>query len=430
MSLLLKDGFIYVVIVIHLLIGLLLALDWTVEGARVEATTWLTVHSCGCQGSKLVIASSRFFASCSLIYLSVVRIKSLIPRVVGLGEWIVTFSLDFGRGELVADSTCSWRQHLVASDIWQDSLTSSSTVVWSLTTLTLAGMLLSLLMCKFTLLSWLIILSLHHRPFLMYVGQKTLVLIWRCSMLQLCLTRILSRPYSPCFSFERRWTWSYVACDVIWDHLRHHVVVIGRHIGRLWHLLHPVVTRCLHVGVLINLLLDSQKMLRLISPLLLIALFAGIKAGIWRIFQSHLLQLLVQLVLIHHIFLFSRPTSEFGAFLLFSLLHFEAILVLLNHVILIRSRKWYRNIHVDGQRLVAIRCLMPRLCHWMICFPVVLVRIHGIVVVMENRWGHALWIVTVIILRVCFLWTFLLALQFCNCFRVHFELFIVQDFWV
>lgn len=183
MSLLLKDGFIYVVIVIHLLIGLLLALDWTVEGARVEATTWLTVHSCGCQGSKLVIASSRFFASCSLIYLSVVRIKSLIPRVVGLGEWIVTFSLDFGRGELVADSTCSWRQHLVASDIWQDSLTSSSTVVWSLTTLTLAGMLLSLLMCKFTLLSWLIILSLHHRPFLMYVGQKTLVLVRRCPLL-------------------------------------------------------------------------------------------------------------------------------------------------------------------------------------------------------------------------------------------------------
>lgn len=221
-----------------------------------------------------------------------------------------------------------------------------------------------------------------------------------------------------------------MASDVIRDHLWHRLVIIGRHIGRLWNLLHPVVARCLHGGVLIDLLLDSQKVLRLISSLLLIALFASVKAGIWRIFQSHLLQLLVQLVLIHHIFLFSWPASEFRAFLLLSSLHFEAILVLLDHIILIRSRKRHWNIHVDGQRLVDIRCLMPRLCHWMICFPVVLVRIHGIVVVIENRWGSALWFVTVIILLVCFLRTFLLVLQLRYCFWVHFEFFIVQDLWI
>lgn len=201
-----------------------------------------------------------------------------------------------------------------------------------------------------------------------------------------------------------------MAGDVIWDHLWRRLVIVGRHIGRLWNLLHPVVTSSLHGGVLIKLLLDSQKVLRLISSLLLIALFTSVEAGIWRILQSHLLQLLVELVLIHHIFLFSWPTSKFWAFLLLSPLHFEAILVLLDHVILIRGRKRYWNIHVDWQWLVNIRCLMSRLCHWMICFPVVLICIHGIVVVIENRWSSAFWFVTVIILLLCFLQAILLIL--------------------
>ena len=148
--------------------------------------------------------------------------------------------------------------------------------------------------------------------------------------------------------------------DVIGDHLWRRLVIIWRHICRLWNLLHPVVTRCLHGGVLIDLLLDSQQMWRLVSSLLLIALFTSVEASIRRIFQSHLLQLLVQLILIHHIFLFAWPASEFWAFLLLSPLHFEAILVLLDHIILIRSRKWHWNIHVDGQWLVDIRCLMSR----------------------------------------------------------------------
>ena len=218
--------------------------------------------------------------------------------------------------------------------------------------------------------------------------------------------------------------------DMVCHHLWRRLLIIGCHIGRLWNLLHPVVACCLHGGVLIDLVLDSQKLLRLVSSLLLIALFASVKASIWRIFQSHLLQLLVQLVLIHYIFLFSWSTSEFRAFWLIFSLHFEAILVLLDHIILVRSRKRYRNIHVDGQRLVDIRCLMSRLCHWMICFPVVLVRIHRFVVVIETDWGSALWFVTVIILLVCFLWTFLTILQFGYCFRVHFEFFIVQDLWI
>ena len=221
-----------------------------------------------------------------------------------------------------------------------------------------------------------------------------------------------------------------MASDVICHHLWRPLVIIGRHIGRLWNLLHPVVARCLHGGVLFDLVLDSQKLLRLVSSLLLITLFACVKASVRRIFQSHLLQLLVQLVLIHYILLFSRPTSEFRAFLLLSPLHFEAILVLLDHIILVRSRKGYWNIHVDGQWLVNIGCLMSRLCHGMICFAVVLVRIHGFVVVIENSWGGSLWFVTVIILLVCVLRTVLSILQLGYCFRVHFEFFIVQDLWI
>lgn len=221
-----------------------------------------------------------------------------------------------------------------------------------------------------------------------------------------------------------------MASDLIWDHLWRHLVIVGRHIGRLWNLLHPVVPSCLHGGVLIDLLLYSQQLLRLVSSLLLVALFACVKASIWRIFQSHLLQLLIQLVLIHHIFLLPWPTSEFRAFLLLPSLLLQAILVLLDHVILVRSRKRYWNIHVNRKWLVDIGCLMSRLCHRMICFPVVLVRIHGFVVVIEGRGRSTLWFVTVIILLVCSLRIFLLILQLGNCFGVHFEFFIVQDLWV
>jgi len=221
-----------------------------------------------------------------------------------------------------------------------------------------------------------------------------------------------------------------MASDMIWDHLWCHLVIIGRHIGRLRNLFHPVVAGCLHGGVLIDLLLDSQQLLRLVASLLLIALFASVKASIWRIFQSHLFELLIQLVLIHDIFLLPWPTSEFGAFLLLPSLLLEAILVLLDHIILVRSGKRYRNIHVNRKRLVDIRRLMSRLCHGMICFPVVLVRIHGIVVVIEARWWSTFWFVTVIILLVCSLRAFLLILQFGNCFGVHFEFFVVQDLWV
>jgi len=117
-SLLLKDRLVDVVIIIHFVIGLVLALDWTGVCTSVQATTGLAVDCGGCKGSKLVIASSGFFACCSLVYLSVLRIKSWISGVVGLRECVVTFSLDFGGGELVANLTCSWRWHLVSSNIW------------------------------------------------------------------------------------------------------------------------------------------------------------------------------------------------------------------------------------------------------------------------------------------------------------------------
>ena len=68
--------------------------------------------------------------------------------------------------------------------------------------------------------------------------------------------------------------------DVICHHLWRPLVIIGRHIGRLRNLFHPVVAGCLHGGVLIDLLLDSQQLLRLVASLLLIALFASIKASI------------------------------------------------------------------------------------------------------------------------------------------------------
>lgn len=183
MSLLLKDRLVDVVIAIYFVIGLVLALDWAGMRTSVEAGTGLTVDCGGGQGSELVITSSRFFACCSLIHLSVLKIKSWISGVVGVGECVITFSRDFGWGELVANLTCCGSWHLVPPNIWQDSLNCRSSVVWSLASLALAWMLLSVLMSAFTLLSWLIVLSLHHCPFLVYVGQKTLVLIWRCPLL-------------------------------------------------------------------------------------------------------------------------------------------------------------------------------------------------------------------------------------------------------
>lgn len=66
-SLLLKDRLVDVVIIIHFVIGLMLALDWAGMRTSVEATTGLTVDCGRCQGSKLVITSSRFFACSSLI---------------------------------------------------------------------------------------------------------------------------------------------------------------------------------------------------------------------------------------------------------------------------------------------------------------------------------------------------------------------------
>ena len=219
-----------------------------------------------------------------------------------------------------------------------------------------------------------------------------------------------------------------MASDMICHHLWCHLVIVGRHIGRLWNLLHPIVASCLHTRVLVDLVLYCQKLLCLVSSLSLIAAFTSVEASIWRIFESHLLELLVQLVLIHYIFLFARPTSEFGSFV--SPLYFKTVLVLLDHIILIRSWKRYGNIHVDRQRLIDIRRLMSRLSHWMICLAVVLVRIHRFVVIIENSSRSGLWFVTVIILLLSFFTTFLSILQLGNCFGVHFEFFIVKHVWI
>jgi endogenous inhibitor of DNA gyrase (YacG/DUF329 family) len=151
-SLLLKDRLVDVVIIIHFVVGLVMALDGA-GMSSVEATSGLAVDCGGCQGSKLVIASSRFFAFCSWIYQSVSRIKSWISGVIGIRVSIFTFSLGFDCGELTANLTCCWRWHLVSSDIWQDSLTCGSTVVWALASLALARMLLSVLIGPFALLA-------------------------------------------------------------------------------------------------------------------------------------------------------------------------------------------------------------------------------------------------------------------------------------
>ena len=122
MSLLLKDGLVDVVIIIHFVIGLVLALDRTGMTCSAEAGTRLAVDCGGCQGSKLVIASSRVFAFCSWISQSVLRIKSWIPGVIRFSilnrVCIFAFSLDFGSGEYAAYLTCRWRWHLVSSNIW------------------------------------------------------------------------------------------------------------------------------------------------------------------------------------------------------------------------------------------------------------------------------------------------------------------------
>ena len=117
MSLLLKDRLVDVVIIIHFVVGLVLALDGA-GMSSVEATSGLAVDCGGCQGSKLVIASSRFFAFSSWIYQSVSRIKSWISGVIGIRVCIFTFSLDFGSGEYAAYLSCRWRWHLVSSNIW------------------------------------------------------------------------------------------------------------------------------------------------------------------------------------------------------------------------------------------------------------------------------------------------------------------------
>jgi hypothetical protein len=150
-SLLLKDRLVDVVIIIHFVVGLVLALDGAGMGC-VEATTGLAVDCGSCQGSKLLIASSRFFAFGSWIHQSVLGIKSWISGI-GIRVCVFTLSLGFDCGELTANLTRCWRWHLVSSNIRQDSLTCSSTVVWSLTSLALAGMLLSVLIGPFALLS-------------------------------------------------------------------------------------------------------------------------------------------------------------------------------------------------------------------------------------------------------------------------------------
>ena len=223
-----------------------------------------------------------------------------------------------------------------------------------------------------------------------------------------------------------------MASDMICDHLWRRLVIIWRHIGRLWNLLHPVVACCLHAGVLVDLVLDSQKLLCLVSSLSLVASFTSVKASIGRILESHLLELLIKLVLVHHVLLLPWPAPELGALLLLlSPLYLEAILVLLDHIILVRSRKRHWNIHVDRKSwLVDIGRLMSRLCHRMICFAVVLVRIHRFAVVIENSSRVALWFVTVIILLVRFLRSFLSILKLGYCFWIHFEFVIVKDFGV
>ena len=226
----------------------------------------------------------------------------------------------FTRWKLVANFSSSRCCHLMPTDVRQHSRTCASTMTWTWSSLPLTWILLSMIIDNFSFLSWFTILRLHHRSLLMNVCQQPLMLIRCYPLLQLRLTGVLSCPIWTFFILKRWWTWSNMSSDVIWNYLWCGLIIIGSHIGRFWKLLHPVVSWRLH-GRVIHLLFYSQQMLRFISSFMLITFLAGVKARIRRILQSHLSQLLVQLVLIHYIFLFSWFTPEFWTLLKLSPLH-------------------------------------------------------------------------------------------------------------